>query len=44
MSPWYTKLAGGGSRYEVSDRFRDFLGTLHREAAGKRVLIVTIRR
>jgi broad specificity phosphatase PhoE len=33
----------GENRYEVSDRFRDFLGTLHREAA-KRVLVVTIRR
>lgn len=41
QSPWYTKLPGGESRYEVSDRFRDFQGTLHREAAGKRVLVVT---
>ena len=41
QSPWYTKLDGGESRYEVSDRFRDFQGTLHREAAGKRVLVVT---
>jgi len=41
QSPWYTKLEGGESRYEVSDRFRDFQGTLHREAAGKRVLVVT---
>lgn len=41
QSPWYTKLPGGESRYEVSDRFRDFQGTLHREADGKRVLVVT---
>lgn len=41
QSPWYTKLPGGESRYEVSDRFRDFQGTLHREAAGRRVLVVT---
>ncbi len=41
QSPWYVKLDGGESRYEVSSRFRDFLGTLHREADGKRVLIVT---
>lgn len=41
QSPWYAKLPGGESRYEVSDRFRDFQGTLHREAAGLRVLIVT---
>lgn len=40
-SPWYTAPEGGESRYEVSDRFRDFQGTLHREAAGKRVLVVT---
>ncbi len=25
----------------MSDRFRDFQGTLHREADGKRVLVVT---
>ena len=41
QSPWYTKLPGGESRYEGSDRFRDFQGTLHREAAGLRVLVVT---
>jgi broad specificity phosphatase PhoE len=41
QSPWYTKLDGGESRYEVSDRFRDFQGTLHREAGGLRVLVVT---
>jgi len=41
QSPWYTKLEGGESRYEVSHRFRDFQGTLHREGAGKRVLVVT---
>lgn len=41
QSPWYTKLPGGESRYEVSDRIRDFQGTLHREAAGLKVLVVT---
>lgn len=41
QSPWYVRLDGGESRYEVSDRYRDFQGTLHREAAGKRVLVVT---
>jgi broad specificity phosphatase PhoE len=41
QSPWYTKLEGGESRYEVSHRFRDFQGTLHREGADKRVLVVT---
>jgi hypothetical protein len=41
QSPWYTKLEGGESRYEVSQRFRDFQGTLHREGADKRVLVVT---
>lgn len=41
QSPWYTTLPDGESRYEVSDRFRDFQGTLHREAAGLRVLVVT---
>jgi broad specificity phosphatase PhoE len=41
QSPWYTKLEGGESRYDVSQRFRDFQGTLHREGAEKRVLVVT---
>ncbi|MBI3889198.1 histidine phosphatase family protein [Candidatus Saccharibacteria bacterium] len=41
QSPWYVKLDGGESRYEVSNRFRDFQGTLHREADGKRALVVT---
>ena len=41
QSPWYVKLDGGESRYEVSSRFRDFQGTLHREADGKRALVVT---
>lgn len=41
QSPWYTKLDGGESRYEVSDRWRDFQGTLHRETDGKRVIVVT---
>ncbi len=41
QSPWYVKLDGGESRYEVSGRWRDFQGTLHREADGKRVIVVT---
>jgi broad specificity phosphatase PhoE len=41
QSPWYIKLDGGESRYEVSDRFRDFQATLHREASGKKVIVVT---
>ncbi len=41
QSPWYAKLDGGESRYEVSGRWRDFQATLHREAAGKKVLVVT---
>ena len=41
-SPWYTAVEGGESRYEVSDRFRDFQGTLRTgDFAGKRVLVVT---
>lgn len=41
LSPWYVKLEGGESRYEVSNRFRDFQSTLHREAADKKVIVVT---
>ncbi len=41
VSPWYTRLDGGQSRSDVSIPYRDFQGTLHREAAGKRVLAVT---
>lgn len=41
QSPWYVKLDGGESRYEVSGRWRDFQSTLHREADGKRVIVVT---
>lgn len=41
QSPWYVKLDGGESRYEVSNRFRDFQATLHREADGRNVLVVT---
>lgn len=41
QSPWYVKLDGGESRYEVSSRFRDFQATLHREADGRDALVVT---
>lgn len=41
VSPWYTRLDGGQSRSDVSTPYRDFQGTLHREAEGKRVLAVT---
>ena len=40
ISPWYTRLDGGQSRSDISMPFRDFQGTLHREAAGKKVLVV----
>lgn len=40
-SPWYMKLDGGESRYDVSARFRNFQETLHREAMDQRVLVVT---
>ncbi len=41
LSPWYMKLDGGESRYDVSTRFRNFQETLHREAEGRRVFVVT---
>ena len=41
QSPWFARLNGGESRYDVSGRFRDFQATLHREASGKRAFVVT---
>jgi broad specificity phosphatase PhoE len=41
QSPWYVKLDGGESRFEVSDRWRLYQDTLHRDADGKKVLAVT---
>ena len=40
-NPWYIRLDGGESMPDVYGRFRDFQGTLHRELAGKRVLVVS---
>ena len=40
-NPWYIRLDGGESMPDVYARFRDFQGTLHREQAGQRVLVVT---
>lgn len=40
-NPWYTRLDGGESMPDVYGRFRDFQGTLHREQADKRVLVVS---
>ena len=40
-NPWYIRLDGGESMPDVYGRFRDFQGTLHREQANKRVLVVS---
>lgn len=40
-NPWYIRLDGGESMPDVYARFRDFQGTLHREQADKRVLVVS---
>ena len=40
-NPWYTRLDGGESMPDVYARFRDFQGTLHREQADKRVIVVS---
>ena len=40
-NPWYASLDGGESMPDVSGRFRDFQGTLHREQSDKRVFVVT---
>ncbi len=42
VDPWYASLDGGESPASgVRLRFRDLLGTLHREAAEKRVILVS---
>ncbi|HEX8390640.1 MAG TPA: histidine phosphatase family protein [Candidatus Saccharimonadales bacterium] len=41
INPWYIRLDGGESMPDVYGRFRDFQGTLHREQADKRVLVVS---
>lgn len=40
-TPWYVRFDGGESMPDVYNRFRDFQGTLHREQAGKRVVVVS---
>ncbi len=40
-TPWYVRFDGGESMPDVYGRFRDFQGTLHREDAGKRVIVVS---
>ena len=40
-NPWYIRLDGGESMPDVYARFRDFQGTLHREQAGRNVLVVS---
>ncbi len=41
ITPWYVRFDGGESMPDVYGRFRDFQGTLHREDAGKRVIVVS---
>ncbi|MEI8080521.1 MAG: histidine phosphatase family protein [Actinomycetes bacterium] len=42
LSPWYAQMDGGESlATDVFARVRDFLGTLHRERADQRVIVVT---
>lgn len=41
LTPWYVRFDGGESMPDVYGRFRDFQGTLHREQADKRVIIVS---
>ena len=40
-TPWYVRFDGGESMPDVYGRFRDFQGTLHREEAGRRVIVVS---
>lgn len=40
-NPWYIRLDGGESMPDVYGRFRDFQGTLHREQAGRKVVVVS---
>ncbi len=41
VNPLYVRLDGGESVHDVYGRFRDFQGTLHREQADGRVVVVT---
>lgn len=42
LSPWYAQMDGGESLASgVFGRFRDFLGTLHRDRSDERVIVVT---
>lgn len=41
VTPWYVRFDGGESMPDVYGRFRDFQGTLHREASGKKVIVVS---
>lgn len=40
-TPWYVRFDGGESMPDVYGRFRDFQGTLHREQADSRVIVVS---
>jgi broad specificity phosphatase PhoE len=40
-TPWYVRFDGGESMPDVYSRFRDFQGTLHRENAHARVIVVS---
>lgn len=40
-TPWYVRYDGGESMPDVYGRFRDFQGTLHREQAESRVIVVS---
>ncbi len=40
-TPWYVRFDGGESMPDVYNRFRDFQGTLHREQANNRVIVVS---
>jgi broad specificity phosphatase PhoE len=40
-TPWYVRFDGGESMPDVYGRFRDFQGTLHREQADARVIVVS---
>ena len=40
-TPWYVRFDGGESMPDVYGRFRDFQGTLHREQANSRVIVVS---
>jgi len=38
---WFTRYDGGENMPDVSGRFRDFIGTLHRELPDKKVIVVS---